>query len=358
MTCLRFSSRWTVAQSGSVAPVALLLAGRGEELCFQRGVGHLGWQRPAQSRRRQPLQRQPDRRRRNPDPPGDLVTGYPGRLQPKHLAHLAHRDPLCWHQPLPWQKPQERTLSGPAETPLNRATSSRIGGRNHLGTPSDIKSEWLGDIIPEFPGDFPRNPHLDGIGEFALQCIGGELQIGAVNPYLEVDDLAPDQEGHCVDKTVQPFAIDQLAEEPKAVPLLARRRGAAAPPAVREASIIDEDDIVFSETPIEVSLEQEMTRRDEAVDMSEMRANPPIPEKEFVGAQVRQAHGATAQAGAIAQALLARSHHLPVGRTDRNEFVQGVDNSSRRAGDPRQVKQFDPGVDHMIKMYDVRIQRS
>jgi hypothetical protein len=29
-----------------------------------------------------------------------------------------------------------------AETPSNRATSSRNGGRNHLGTPSDIKSEW------------------------------------------------------------------------------------------------------------------------------------------------------------------------------------------------------------------------
>src|SRR5215471_558607 len=30
----------------------------------------------------------------------------------------------------------------PAETPLNRAKSSRNAGRNHLGTPSDIKSEW------------------------------------------------------------------------------------------------------------------------------------------------------------------------------------------------------------------------
>src|SRR5690242_16296690 len=40
------------------------------------------------------------------------------------------------------QKPKERTLIGPAEAPSNRATSSRNGGRNHLGTPSDIKSEW------------------------------------------------------------------------------------------------------------------------------------------------------------------------------------------------------------------------
>jgi hypothetical protein len=47
---------------------------------------------------------------------------------------LAHRDPLCWHRPLPRQKPKEQTLSGPAET--------LSSGRNHLGTASDIKSEW------------------------------------------------------------------------------------------------------------------------------------------------------------------------------------------------------------------------
>jgi hypothetical protein len=41
----------------------------------------------------------------------------------------------------PVQKPKERTLIGPAEAPSNRATSSRNGGRNHLGTPSEIKSE-------------------------------------------------------------------------------------------------------------------------------------------------------------------------------------------------------------------------
>ena len=39
------------------------------------------------------------------------------------------------------QKPKERTLIGPAEAPLNRARSSRNAGRNHLGTPSEIKSE-------------------------------------------------------------------------------------------------------------------------------------------------------------------------------------------------------------------------
>ena len=121
--------------------VTLLLADRGKELCFQRRVGQFGRQWPAQPGGGEPLQRQPDSRWRHAHPAGDLVAGHPGGFQPKHVAHLAHRDPLCWHRPLPWQKPKERTLSGPAETPSNRATSSRNGGRNHLGTPGEIKSE-------------------------------------------------------------------------------------------------------------------------------------------------------------------------------------------------------------------------
>src|SRR6266851_919253 len=122
--------------------VTLLLADPGKELRFQRRVGQLARQWPVQPGDREPLQCQPDGRERHADSAGDLVAGYPGGLQPKHVAHLAHRDPLCWHRPLPWQKPKERTLNGPAEAPSNRARSSRNGGRNHLGTPSNIKSEW------------------------------------------------------------------------------------------------------------------------------------------------------------------------------------------------------------------------
>ena len=33
--------------------------------------------------------------------PGDLIAGNPGGPQPKRIAHMAHRDPLCWHRPLP-----------------------------------------------------------------------------------------------------------------------------------------------------------------------------------------------------------------------------------------------------------------
>ena len=139
------------------APVTLLLAGRGEELRFQHCVGHFGRQRPAEPSGSKPLQCQPDGRRRHADPARDLVAGHPGGIQPKHVAHLAHRDPLCWHRPLPRQKPKERTLSGPAETPSNRATSSRNSGRNHLGTPGDDQIGMVGDIIPESRATSVRN---------------------------------------------------------------------------------------------------------------------------------------------------------------------------------------------------------
>ena len=34
----------------------------------------------------------------------DLVAGHPGGLQPKHFAHMAHCDPLCWHRSSPTAK--------------------------------------------------------------------------------------------------------------------------------------------------------------------------------------------------------------------------------------------------------------
>src|ERR1700747_1637991 len=48
----------------------------------------------------------------------------------------------------------------------NRATSSRNGGRNHLGTPSDIKSEcWA--TSSRIRGRLPsESAHCDGCGQF------------------------------------------------------------------------------------------------------------------------------------------------------------------------------------------------
>src|SRR5499427_3340021 len=123
-----------------VTPMTLFGTDRSEQYRFQRAVGHLSRQRPAQPRACQPFQRQPDSRWRNTYAAGNLIEPDPGGSQTKHFAHSAHRQPLCWH-PLPRVNPKGRTLTGPAEAPPNRARSSRNGGRNHLGTPSEIKSE-------------------------------------------------------------------------------------------------------------------------------------------------------------------------------------------------------------------------
>ena len=90
--------------------VTLLLSGSGKKLPFEHRVGHVGRQWPTEPGGSEPLQRQPNRRRSHADSTRDLVAGHTGGIQPKHVAHLAHRDPLCWHRPLPRQKPKEGTL--------------------------------------------------------------------------------------------------------------------------------------------------------------------------------------------------------------------------------------------------------
>ena len=151
VTCLRLSSRWIVAQSGSarLTPVSLLRADQRVELRLQRRVGHLVGQGPAQAGRPKPIDRRPRRRRRNPNAASDLSRRHARKLQAQNFAHLAHRRPLCRHPVPPLEQPKERTLNRPAEAPSTRAKSSRIGGRDHLGTPGGIISEWVGDIIPE-----------------------------------------------------------------------------------------------------------------------------------------------------------------------------------------------------------------
>ena len=123
-----------------MAAMPLLGADRSEELRLQRRVGHLGLQSPPSpaAASRCKVNRTVDgatfsrRAISLPDTPAVLIEA---------LAHLAHHCPLCWHGS-PWHKPKERTLSGQQRRRAYRATSSRNSGRNHLGTPSDIKSDW------------------------------------------------------------------------------------------------------------------------------------------------------------------------------------------------------------------------
>jgi hypothetical protein len=172
------------------ASVALLLADRGEELLLQRGVGHLGRQRPAEPSGGKPLQCQPDRRRRDAHPAGDLVDCHPGHLQTKHVAHLAHRGPLCWHRPLPWQAKgaDAKRASRDAVRPVTiRATSSRNSGRNHLGTPSEIKSEWRARSL-RIRGRLP--PESACCGQRVISSGRASVEIvSGIGPHIELAHL-------------------------------------------------------------------------------------------------------------------------------------------------------------------------
>src|SRR6516164_3236059 len=142
VTCLRLSSRRISAQSGStwrrwpcLVPAAANSAVSSAVSVISAGNGQLN---PALA----------SRFKVNRTVDGETPTRRAISLSPTP-AVLKRSTSRTWrivvlsaaiHSPM--QKPKERTLIGPAEAPLNRATSSRNGGRNHLGTPSDIKSEW------------------------------------------------------------------------------------------------------------------------------------------------------------------------------------------------------------------------
>src|SRR5215469_346351 len=90
----------------------------------------------------------------------------------------------------PVQKPKERTLIGPAEASLNRARSSRNGERNHLGTPSDIKSEWWARssrIRGRLPSDSAAGRYgaLDGVEEADEFLVGMALHAAAMHDTVE-----------------------------------------------------------------------------------------------------------------------------------------------------------------------------
>jgi hypothetical protein len=170
--CLRLQLAVDLGPIGLGVPaMALLAADPGEEPRLQCRIGQFRRQRPAEPRHCQPLQRQSDGRRRQIEAPGDLVAGHPGGRQTKHLAHMAHRCPLCWH-PLPHRqrpKPRGRKRAGrgavataayPGDIiPEWQATSSRDAERHQIGL--------AGDIIPDSratsPGCSSRNIYREKV---------------------------------------------------------------------------------------------------------------------------------------------------------------------------------------------------
>lgn len=170
-----------------------------------------------------------------------------------------------------------------------------------------------------------------------LQRFAGILQVGAVNAQLEIADTVSHQLGDGVDQTVQALAVDQLAKEAEPVALFGCRPGVGRRSARRRSPVVDQHDILGRDAPFEIALPQKAARRDEPVDTGKMRAQPSVPQKELGRAPLRKAQRAAGRTGAIAQTLTARPHHLPVGMTDRHEFMQRVNDARLRTGHPRQA---------------------
>src|SRR6516165_3268909 len=137
-----------------LATVPLLGADGGEQPGFQRGVGQRGRQRPAQTGGGSTLQRQPHRRRGNPDPPCNLVTGNPRPLQTNDLAHLPLSrpsllafSPSCAKATEADPKQASRGTPQPGDIiPDCRARSSRNAGRNQIVAAGRNHSGTVGDI--------------------------------------------------------------------------------------------------------------------------------------------------------------------------------------------------------------------
>jgi hypothetical protein len=90
--------------------MALLAAGLGKQLRFERSIGDLLVHRPAQPGSLKTSDCRADRRWSYPNPTGDLTGRYAtNELQPKYFAHLAHGRSLCWHPVPPLDEPKERT---------------------------------------------------------------------------------------------------------------------------------------------------------------------------------------------------------------------------------------------------------
>jgi len=82
-----------------LAPRTLLTAVAGIQHRLQHTVGQRRRQGPAQTRRRNPLQRQRDGAARDAQRPGDLTIGSATFVfEPQDLAYSSHRHSLGWHR--------------------------------------------------------------------------------------------------------------------------------------------------------------------------------------------------------------------------------------------------------------------
>ena len=147
-------------KSGILALATCPLSGSmlSAQLGPERAIGHLLGQRPAQAGSPEAFDRRAYRRRRHPKPTGDLTrVGTP----PTNFNQTTSR---TWRMLVlsAGIRSSSATARGAGPESASRgtrrpgdiipewwATSSRNGGRHHLGTVGGIISEPVGDIIPE-----------------------------------------------------------------------------------------------------------------------------------------------------------------------------------------------------------------
>jgi len=166
VTCLRFSSRWTSAQSGSAwwrwpCLVPTAVNSRASSAASVSSAGN-GQPSPAIANRCS-VNRMVDGARLSrraislPDTPA-AVKRSTSRTWRIAVLSASIRSSSAQSQ----RADPKRASRGAVSTPPIRATSSRNGGRNHLGTPSDIKSDWRvtsSRIRGRLPSESAINPH-------------------------------------------------------------------------------------------------------------------------------------------------------------------------------------------------------
>jgi hypothetical protein len=91
----------------------------------------VGRQRPTETGGSEPLQRQPDGRGRHADPAAISSPNTPEAFNRSTSRTWTSQSSLLASSP-PVAKAKGADAKRSAETPSNRATSSRSGGRNHL----------------------------------------------------------------------------------------------------------------------------------------------------------------------------------------------------------------------------------
>jgi hypothetical protein len=137
-------------------------------------------------------------------------------------------------------------------------------------------------------------------------------------------DAALAEQRHRLHQHVHTLEVVELPEERDAVARLPRRREVGHDMVLPDAAIVLEPDALSRDAPSHVALQQELARREEHVDVVQVRLDEPLAEEELLRRYRREALAAAPRRGVCAQ-LAVGAHHLPVAMADRQVLVQRVE---------------------------------